>query len=172
MKRVIIFIYIIIISIIDASSLPLEGPTCWWSYDYEVHIINDLPSSISAPDSSIPLRLHCASGDDDLGYHTLHTQRDFHWSFCMNIMRNTRFICDLWWGSTIAKSFDAFNLDIGLTCNTTCNWVAKQDGIYFTGNRDPTADLIKRYNWAFIEWYILYFISDFQTLIRISIYKF
>ena len=149
MKSILIFIYIIIIiSICGASSSHVVGPTCWWSIDLEVHIINDLPSTIGAEDPPIPLRLHCASVDDDLGYHTLPTQRDFHWSFCVNFFLPTSFSCDLWWGFKITRSFEAFNVGISSTCDTTCNWVAKQDGIYFTGNRDPTAGLVKRYNWV------------------------
>ena len=154
--KMVIFSICIIFSISHASFLGMEKRrrlrSCSVTNNfYEVHIINDLPSNTGAPNSSLPLHLHCASDDDDLGYHYLLTQRDFHWSFCMNIWGTTRFICELWWDITIAKSFVAFNFDIGLECNTTCNWIAKHDGLYFTGNQDPAQGLVKRYYWSEFE---------------------
>ncbi|PIN04743.1 hypothetical protein CDL12_22721 [Handroanthus impetiginosus] len=42
------------------------------TWKHEVHIIRHFP-----PKSS-PLKLHCASKNDDLGYQTLSTDQDFH----------------------------------------------------------------------------------------------
>ena len=82
-----------------------------------------------------------------MGFHTLPAHRDFQWSFCANIWGRTLFFFEFWWDNILIKTIEVFNFEIGLTCNMTCNWTAKHVGIYFTGNRDPTAGLVKRYNW-------------------------
>ncbi|GFQ07893.1 hypothetical protein PHJA_002933300, partial [Phtheirospermum japonicum] len=40
-----------------------------------VFVVSDLPRD------SPPLYVHCASGDDELGYHTLKLGQDFHFEF-------------------------------------------------------------------------------------------
>ena len=147
MKTVIILI-LTIISICDASSFGIEKRRgCSFTNYHEVHVINDLSPNSDAPDSSHPLMVHCASADNDLGYHFLPAQREFNWSFCVNIVQSTLFFCELSWHSIISKSFHVYDRDIGFTCDVTCNWIAKHDGIYFSGNRDPTIGLAKRYYW-------------------------
>ncbi|KAL1539747.1 hypothetical protein AAHA92_24194 [Salvia divinorum] len=103
--------------------------------------------TLSAPNSSLPLRVHCASGDDDIGFHTLYTHNDLHWSFCTNFGDTTLFFCHLWWGNTVEKAFDVFSSSIDKFCDGTCNWVARHDGIYFSGNRDPMVGLIRKHYW-------------------------
>ncbi|KAL8468730.1 hypothetical protein ACS0TY_031796 [Phlomoides rotata] len=97
-----------------------------FSHRYTVHVINDLPSNSK-------LRIHCASGDDDLGYHTLPVGYDFDWSFC-DILWTTLFFCHLWWDSNSKeRAFDVFNLRLaaGLCLETfKCFWSARGDGIY------------------------------------------
>lgn len=45
---------------------------------YRIHVINDLRSNTHAPNSSLPLRVHCVSRDDDIGFHILQTHNDLH----------------------------------------------------------------------------------------------
>ncbi|KAL8555153.1 hypothetical protein ACS0TY_003090 [Phlomoides rotata] len=74
---------------------------CWFSRRYVVHVINDLPSNSE-------LRIHCASGDDDLGYHTLLVGYDYDWSFC-DIPHVTLFVCHLRWDlNSKERTFEAF----------------------------------------------------------------
>lgn len=147
--KVLVFIFIVVG--ISHTTLALEKKKCFITKYYEVHVINDLPSNTRAPNSSLPLRLHCASGDDDLGYHNLPTHGDYHWGFCDNYWETTLFFCHLWWGNTIQRAFDVFNFDTKQYCNLTCNWIAKHDAIYFSGHRDPRQGLVKKYYWEATE---------------------
>ncbi|KAK4489713.1 hypothetical protein RD792_000347 [Penstemon davidsonii] len=90
------------------------------------------------------LRLHCASGDDDLGFHTTPVNFDFKWHFCDNFWGNTLFFCHLWWGSKNI-SFDVFKSSMDYDCGPDCYWEVKSDGIYFSVN--PTEYLEKKYSW-------------------------
>ncbi|OIT06588.1 hypothetical protein A4A49_61371 [Nicotiana attenuata] len=96
----------------------------------EVHILNSLPGN------SPQLEYHCASGDDELGYHYPAIGTDFHWEFCGWI--NTLFFCHFWWGDK-DSSFVVYN-DLE-TCiwdgrnfipsNTVkCLWKVQDDGFY------------------------------------------
>ncbi|KAI3458753.1 hypothetical protein Pfo_015416 [Paulownia fortunei] len=130
---------IITTTILQISAL--EKRKCVFVWRYEVHIINNLPRR------SAPLKLHCASRDDDLGYHTLPINQDFHWQFCANIFNTTLFFCHFWWGSK-EKVFNVFDSDRRGKCDVTCNWIAKSDGIYFSGfNFNTTKSLSKEFNW-------------------------
>lgn len=60
---------------------------------YHVHIIDDLP-----PNSS-KLLLHCASGDDDLGNHTLYAKNYYKFEFCETFFHKTLFHCGFTWNS-------------------------------------------------------------------------
>ncbi|PIN24458.1 hypothetical protein CDL12_02809 [Handroanthus impetiginosus] len=112
-------------------SFSYEKKRCW-TQKYEVHIVNSLPQN------SPTLRLHCASGNDDLGYHDLLVNQDFQWSFCDKFFGGTLFFCHLWWGSK-NKGFEVFNTHWEGRCrNYICDWVAKSDGIYF--NREKLYD--------------------------------
>lgn len=68
--------------------------TCFFEY-WEVHVLNHLP------DNTNPLRLHCQSRDDDLGFHSISQQQDFNWHFCENFFHTTLFFCHLWWNSNM-----------------------------------------------------------------------
>ncbi|CAI9759773.1 unnamed protein product [Fraxinus pennsylvanica] len=52
----------------------------------EVHTVNNLPRTLT---------LHCASGDDDLGFHNLTINNDFHGKFCESYLGVTLFFCHL-----------------------------------------------------------------------------
>ncbi|KAL3644425.1 hypothetical protein CASFOL_011728 [Castilleja foliolosa] len=91
------------------------------------------------PQGSTTLFMHCTSGDDDLGNHTLTTGQDFHFSFC--IAEHTLFFCHLWWNGKNA-AFEVFNnhkWTPKMCPNKTCNWEARGDDIYFKNN--------KKYDW-------------------------
>ncbi|CAA0816523.1 Plant self-incompatibility protein S1 family [Striga hermonthica] len=92
----------------------------------------------SLPQDSPSLRLHCASGDNDLGYHTLTNGQNFHFKFCA--FETTLFFCHLWWnGKDLA--FDVFknNSNRDKCPHRHCNWEAKADGIYLNG--------MQKYRW-------------------------
>ncbi|PHU05748.1 hypothetical protein BC332_26570 [Capsicum chinense] len=63
----------------------------------EVHVLNQLP------ENSPQLELHCASGDDDLGYNYPKVGSDFNWRF--DAWARTLFFCHFWWGDK-DKAFD------------------------------------------------------------------
>ncbi|KAL7148531.1 hypothetical protein ABFS83_06G184700 [Erythranthe nasuta] len=114
---------------------------CFITAKQRVYIISHLPRD------SEPLKLHCVSRDDDLGFHTLHTDEEFHWSFCESfLIPRTIFTCQLWWGSK-KKSFDAFKQPwFEPVVRDHSYWVARSDGIYFFDNGLPEGH-IERYDW-------------------------
>nr|XP_009759834.1 PREDICTED: uncharacterized protein LOC104212312 [Nicotiana sylvestris] len=64
---------------------------CIFTEKMQVHVMNKLPSD------SPQLTIHCASKNDDLGYHSLAVDEDFNWSFCEAFADNTLFFCHFWW---------------------------------------------------------------------------
>ncbi|KAI3470518.1 hypothetical protein Pfo_027181 [Paulownia fortunei] len=112
---------------------------CFLTWKRQVHVMNNLPSN------SPPLKLHCASGDDDLGYHTLRVNQDFNWTFCENFYPNTLFFCHLWWGSK-QKTFDAFSSKWIGPDSKHHYWIAKSDGIYFSYSNNPQS-FTKKFSW-------------------------
>lgn len=118
---------------------------------YEVRVLNYInPHS--------PMRIHCASGDDELGYHTLYYDQSFHWHFRGNLFGRTLFFCRFWWNNK-QKAFHVFDKDLHKSCfNTTsgddhdplnlCSWVVKADGFYFTNTFTwREQDLQFKYSW-------------------------
>ncbi|KAG5523588.1 hypothetical protein RHGRI_035402 [Rhododendron griersonianum] len=63
------------------------------------------------PDKPTPLNLRCQSKDDDIGYHTLHTGQDLHWSFNRNFWGTTLFFCHFYWGSK-TRVFNVYDSSI------------------------------------------------------------
>ncbi|GFP88795.1 hypothetical protein PHJA_001023200 [Phtheirospermum japonicum] len=87
------------------------------------------------------MRVHCASGNDELGYHNLLFNQQFSWRFC-NAPR-TLFFCHLWWGPK-QKSFDVFVSKFPLTPYSDYYWFARSDGIYLSiDNKSFT----KKFDW-------------------------
>ncbi|KAH6791340.1 hypothetical protein C2S51_006346 [Perilla frutescens var. frutescens] len=107
---------------------------------YTVHIVNNLTSS-----SNNPLLIHCASGDDDLGNHSLARTCDFNWSFRMNFFSTTLFFCRFRWeGKNVAH--DVFTDRLSDGCFPIdghviyrCRWLVKEDGFYLEN--------VKVYDW-------------------------
>lgn len=98
---------------------------------YEVHIHNNLPQN------SPQLELHCASGDEELGYNYPAVGTDFNWSFCAE--PTTLYFCHFWWNGKDLR-FDVFNnnqycVDDGgyyFPDNViySCQWQVQADGFY------------------------------------------
>ncbi|OIT27946.1 hypothetical protein A4A49_20453 [Nicotiana attenuata] len=116
----------------------------------EVHILNSLPGNTPQ------LEFHCASGDDELGYHYPAIGSDFNWQFCAT--SNTLFFCHFWWGDK-DSSFDVFNriescvwwdgVDFVPVDAVKCLWKVQDDGFYL-GYFDEKANknFYKKYrNW-------------------------
>ncbi|KAI3448062.1 hypothetical protein Pfo_004727 [Paulownia fortunei] len=132
-------LHFFILSTVLLQATASEKRKCFFSRDYTVYVVNQLPSN------SPPLLLHCASGDDDLGNHTLTVGQNFNFDFCINF--KTLFFCHLWWnGKTL--SFDVYNSFWHTkSCpKGVCDWVVKSDGIYLS-KYYPPKELIKEYNW-------------------------
>ncbi|KAI3470517.1 hypothetical protein Pfo_027180 [Paulownia fortunei] len=135
MMKVLSLLFFVVFNIFQATA-----HKCFLTHKIEVHVINNLPSN------SAPLTLHCASGDNDLGHHTLAVNQDFNWSFCENIYYpNTLFFCHLWWGSK-QRAFEVFNSKWVQPDSTQHYWLAKSDGIYFSYSNSPQT-FTKRYDW-------------------------
>ncbi|KAI3469944.1 hypothetical protein Pfo_026607 [Paulownia fortunei] len=127
--------------ILSACFLQTMARICFLTPKYIVHVVNNI-----LPISTSPLLVHCASGDNDIGNHTLYYEGDFTWSFCEQVFLRTLFFCHLSWGSK-SISFDVFNSKLRKDCSTSmCYWEAQTDGIYFC-NHYPPQDLKKVYSW-------------------------
>lgn len=97
------------------------------SDSYTVYIINKIPPN------PFLLKLHCFSGNNDLGVHTLSQNQNFHWSFNENVGFTTEFFCHFWWNK-FDKGFSAFNHHFAVTyCKShRCFWIADQTGFSIT----------------------------------------
>ncbi|EYU32666.1 hypothetical protein MIMGU_mgv11b022741mg, partial [Erythranthe guttata] len=82
----------------------------------------------------VPLLVHCHSGDDDFGNHTLHPGQSFSWSFKSNFFSRTLYSCRFWWGPR-QSGFDVFYAKWKTTHNTY-NYVVKGDGFYVNFDGD------------------------------------
>ncbi|KAL7094062.1 hypothetical protein ACP275_11G077800 [Erythranthe tilingii] len=113
--------------------------SCFLTRKITVKVVDNLPQN------SPPLFLHCASGDKELGNHTLTTGQDFQFHFCVNA--HTLYFCHLWWNGK-QKAFDVFNNDwpSWYCADKVCYWEARSDGIYNSKNYPP-GDLDKKYDW-------------------------
>ncbi|KAK4477132.1 hypothetical protein RD792_016343 [Penstemon davidsonii] len=109
-------------------------------YHYRVHLVNSL-----APNTKPSIvTVHCASGNDDLGNHTLALNQEFSFDFC-SIPFKTLFFCHFWWGNK-NKAFDAFD-DKRPCGERNCYWFAKNDGIWLSEHSDPNWALRKLFDW-------------------------
>ncbi|XP_057803731.1 S-protein homolog 5-like [Salvia miltiorrhiza] len=109
---------------------------------YEVHVTNKLPPK------SAPLKLHCASKNDDLGNHILSLNQEIHWSFCDNFFWNTLFHCGASWGSKTC-AFNAFNDHWNGRCDTGfCYWEVRADGFYMSKHNDDPTSFNKYADWS------------------------
>ncbi|EPS72824.1 hypothetical protein M569_01932, partial [Genlisea aurea] len=111
----------LVLLIVVVGFNPCVVRSCFIVGKVNVYVLRNIASD------SNPLKLHCFSGNDDLGNHTLFDNQNYHWSFCMNVLPTTKFFCNLQWGNK-RKGFPAFSESY---YNWMRNWwVAKDDGIY------------------------------------------
>ncbi|KAK1436191.1 hypothetical protein QVD17_01969 [Tagetes erecta] len=105
------------------------------------------------------LRLHCKSGDDDLGDVWRNAGEEFSISFCLNIWKTTLYFCHFYWESK-QKVFDVYAMERGNDpdyCYTSqffgqveCRWMVKDDGFYiarYPGPGQTSLTWIKRFDW-------------------------
>lgn len=108
---------------------------CFLTKKQRVYVLNKLPSN------SPLLRVHCASGDNDLGYHMLHRNDEFSWSFCDSL--STLFFCHLWWGSKNV-AFVAYKFSFGADYDRVQTyWRTTEAGVIFEDNIGH----VGQYNW-------------------------
>ncbi|KZV33800.1 hypothetical protein F511_30811 [Dorcoceras hygrometricum] len=132
----------VIIALVVLATINLQATEACLTHDYNVVINNGLP-----PDSPDPLKLHCRSKNDDLGYHELQVNQNFTWSFCESLLYNTLFTCDVSWGRAY-QGFQAFNSkNQGMCDGGLCLWQPRSDGIYFKGLEYPY--FLKKFDWLF-----------------------
>lgn len=109
--------------------------SCFFVTKYTVFVVNNLPPN------SPPLVLHCASKDDDLGYHTVTTNRQFRFSFCDKPL-STLFFCRFRWNGK-DKAFQVFNsswYQNRCNKNDVCYYAVKSDGFYFSNVYPPVEE--------------------------------
>ncbi|KAF3621051.1 putative DNA-directed RNA polymerases II and IV subunit 5A-like [Capsicum annuum] len=114
----------------------------------EVHIIDALPNN------NISIKFHCASKDNDLGWHYPKVGDDFNFHFHPKDFWwiHTLFFCHFWWGKKEAV-FDVYNRHLARShCSaqrkgaliTFCYWKVQEDGFYMGPSLDQ---LEKIHDW-------------------------
>lgn len=136
MKKLLLLFVIVELSILQEC---LGGKLCFLTQKNHVHIVNNLTSN------SQPLKIHCASGDNDLGHHDLYPGQKYEWGFCPNLGPNTLFFCHFWWGSK-NKAFEVYNQKKMKKSNRQSWWKAEDDGIYFCNGKTSSV-YMKKYDW-------------------------
>lgn len=99
-----------------------------------IDVVNNLPPN------SVPLNVHCFSGDDDKGNHTLKVDEDFYFDFCDS--ETTLYSCSFRWNGKF-KSFVVFNgkwVD-----NNNYYWTVKSDGIHLSYEYPPKKNIMDYY---------------------------
>ncbi|KAF8111083.1 hypothetical protein N665_0076s0085 [Sinapis alba] len=93
------------------------------------------------------LKVHCQSGNNDMGVHYLKPGGIYLFSFHDNLMGNTLFWCVLSKGHDykISSTFDAYVQDISKPHAGTYNYIASDDGIYH--NNRVNFILHKKFDW-------------------------
>ncbi|KAK4341614.1 hypothetical protein RND71_040115 [Anisodus tanguticus] len=96
---------------------------------------------------------HCASRDDDLGWHYLpYKGSDFTFSFKPKAFVETVFFCHFWRGSkNVAFEVYRYNGACGEEGGYEtgiCYWLVKEDGFYFANQTNPSPPFfIRKYGW-------------------------
>lgn len=66
MKNFLLLFLLLKVSILEEY---LVGGSSAFTREHTIHVVSNLPSN------SQPLKVHCASGDDELGYHYLYKEK-------------------------------------------------------------------------------------------------
>lgn len=151
--------------------LMMMVPSCFCSWYiwpvFHLYVINELPSA---------MRVHCASADDDIGYHTIQPNDNIHWSFQENIFGRTLFFCHFWWGSK-DQAFDVY-ADKHFTINSENKylyWIAREDGFYrgYSTYKPPKNDSLRKWHdwkWTSQILYLLLFLRSYLWVSVLNIY--
>ncbi|XP_039007864.1 S-protein homolog 18-like [Hibiscus syriacus] len=106
-----------------------------WFINYHIHIVNDAPNDL--PPGIPSLRLHCMSGDRDIGERWMLQHEDYTWDTKINLIRTTLFHCNIWWEGK-KLFFDAFKATRDeRRCrkyHNSCMWSVREDGVYFSND--------------------------------------
>ncbi|KAL1201465.1 putative S-protein1 [Cardamine amara subsp. amara] len=92
------------------------------------------------------LKVHCRSGDDDLGEQIVKLGEEYEFTFGDNIWGTTRFSCQMDQGPNFRhhQDFVAYETSWSKALEATCQWIAREDGIYFSQDGNPPT---KKYEW-------------------------
>ncbi|CAI0445942.1 unnamed protein product [Linum tenue] len=77
------------------------------------------------------LKLHCKSGDDDLGLRVLKPDNGFKWTFRPNFWHTTQFYCTMQWGDGKIHRFDIYIWKRDYERCGHCQWIVKESGPCF-----------------------------------------
>ncbi|KAK8704846.1 hypothetical protein V6N13_048458 [Hibiscus sabdariffa] len=103
--------------------------------NYHIHITSDVPSDL--PPGIPSLRVHCKSGDRDIGEKELFQHEDYTWDTKIDLFRTTLFFCNIWWEGK-QQTIVAFKaLRDEHRCrkhHNSCLWSVRDDGIYFSND--------------------------------------
>nr|XP_009781781.1 PREDICTED: uncharacterized protein LOC104230618 [Nicotiana sylvestris] len=126
-------LFILSINILQVRSNKLKD--FFVTRKFHVQVVNSLP--INSP----ILRVHCASKNDDIGYHDLVKDGQIEWSFREQVLSNTLYFCHFWWGSK-DKAFEVFNAlhgcikDSQLDGQTRlCRWSVTDTGFFLEDDK-------------------------------------
>ncbi|KAL6504089.1 hypothetical protein OROGR_026012 [Orobanche gracilis] len=137
---ILLLLFIVVVTLVNISS-QASAHKCIFTPRAHIHIINRLDDP-----KSPPLKLHCASKNDDLGFHTLSFTQEFTWTFCENFLPTTLFFCHLWWGSKQIM-FDAFKQESVESLPLQFYWYAMTDGIYMSRKPHDLSLMVKSFDW-------------------------
>ncbi|KAL6552179.1 hypothetical protein OROGR_008333 [Orobanche gracilis] len=115
-------ILLTLIIVITFHAFPAFGGCGLFSKKYKIGISNIMPR-ISEGHPRI-FKVHCASGDVELGYRELASENSFYWDVCLSdFWGETLFFCHFWYKDNEAV-FDVFNWDISKDCfpKYDCLW--------------------------------------------------
>ncbi|VVB13190.1 unnamed protein product [Arabis nemorensis] len=117
------------------------------SNGFHVHMIGESKVVISNQlEHNKLLKVHCNSGDDDLGEKILKIGEDYKFTFGDNLWQTTRFSCKMDQGPNFKhhQEFVAYESSWSKALEASCKWIAREDGIYFSLDGSPPAN---RYMW-------------------------
>ncbi|EPS72829.1 hypothetical protein M569_01937 [Genlisea aurea] len=112
---------------------------CILEREVNVYILRNITSN------KLPVTFHCFSGDDDLGTRLLYGDQSYHWSFCLNVLPNTKWMCRLVWGSNLEAKFVSYQQQFKYNYNQNL-WIANDDGVYLS-HAYSFFDIKKMYDW-------------------------
>ncbi|KAI5648350.1 hypothetical protein M9H77_34355 [Catharanthus roseus] len=113
---------------------------------YDAYIVNSLPSN------NPKLTIHIFSGDDDLGFHDLLVNQQFHWDFTSAAFDRTKFYGSFQWGQK-NRGFAVYDWKLAndhcgfQAQNNVCWWVVKEDGFYLANKTNPSPKELVYMNW-------------------------